>query len=137
MKISQPKHKTKKRKRNSPHGRNENKYSTHGRISISKKAEPFPGYGRVALLERIKDYGSITKAAKSMGMSYRNAWELVASMNKLSKKPLVDRFTGGKGGGGTVVTEHGKKAIVLFWKLRSDLMAFLKKKEKELLELND
>ena len=49
----------------------------------------------------------------------------------------MDRFTGGKGGGGTVVTEHGKKAIVLFWKLRSDLMAFLKKKEKELLELND
>ncbi len=137
MKISQPKHKTKKRKRNSPHGRNENKYSTHGRIWISKKEETFLGYGRVVLLERIIDYGSITKAAKSMGMSYRNAWELVASMNKLSKKPLVDRFTGGKGGGGTVVTEHGKKAIVLFWKLRSDLMAFLKKKEKELLELND
>ena len=113
------------------------KYSINGRIWISKKEETFLGYGRVVLLERIKNYGSITKAAKSMGMSYRNAWELVASMNKLSEKPLVDRFTGGKGGGGTVLTKHGEKAIVLFWKLRSDLIAFLKKKEKKLLELHE
>jgi len=98
MKISQPKHKTKKRKRNSPHGRNENKYSTHGRIWISKKEETFLGYGRVVLLERIIDYGSITKAAKSMGMSYRNAWELVASMNKLSKKTTGGSFYRWKGG---------------------------------------
>lgn len=68
----------------------------------------------MVLLERIKDCGSITKAAKSMGMSYRNAWELVASMNRLSDKPLVDRFTGGKGGGGTVLTKDGEKTITLF-----------------------
>jgi molybdate transport system regulatory protein len=86
----------------------------------------------VVLLERIRDYGSITKAAKSMGMSYRNAWELVASMNKLSEKPLVDRFSGGKGGGGTVLTKHGEKSIALFWKLRSDFLSFLNKKEKKL-----
>lgn len=98
---------------------------------VSRGDKTFLGYGRVVLLERIRDYGSITKAAKSMGMSYRNAWELVASMNKLSEKPLVDRFSGGKGGGGAVLTRHGEKAIGLFWKLRSDLMEFLKKKEKE------
>jgi len=89
MKTSQPKHKTKKRKRTGICSRYENKCSINGRIWISKKEETFLGYGRVVLLERIKDYGSITKAAKSMGMSYRNAWELVASMNKLSEKPLI------------------------------------------------
>lgn len=136
MKTSQPKHKTKKRGETSPRGGHEKKYSINGRIWISKKEETFLGNGRVVLLERIKDYGSITKAAKSMGMSYRNAWELVASMNKLSEKPLVDRFTGGKGGGGTVLTKHGEKAIVLFWKLRSDLISFLKNKEKKLLKLH-
>tara|TARA_B100000315_G_scaffold150307_1_gene139002 strand:- start:10779 stop:11201 length:423 start_codon:yes stop_codon:yes gene_type:complete len=132
MKTSESKHKTKKKKRTSPHRRYENDYSINGRIWISEKEETFLGYGRVVLLERIKDYGSITKAAKSMGMSYRNAWELVASMNKLSEKPLVDRFTGGKGGGGTILTKHGEKAITLFWKLRSDLLSFFEKRKKEL-----
>ena len=67
-----------------------------------------------------------------MGMSYRNAWELVASMNKLAEKPLVNRFSGGKGGGGTFLTKYGENAISLFWKLRSELISFLKNKEKEL-----
>ena len=131
MKTTQSRHKTKKKKRTSPYERYKNDYSINGRIWISEGEETFLGYGRVVLLERIRDYGSITKAAKSMGMSYRNAWELVDSMNKLSDKPLVDRFTGGKGGGGTVLTKHGEKAIAWFWKLSSDFLAFLKKKEKE------
>lgn len=132
MKISEPRHKTIKKKRTGPRESHENDYLLNGRVWISRGEETFLGYGRVVLLERIRDYGSITKAAKSMGMSYRNAWELVESMNKLAEKPVVNRFSGGKGGGGTFLTEHGEKAIVLFWKLRSELISFLKNKEKEL-----
>ena len=132
MKISEPRHKTIKKKRTGPRESHENDYLLNGRVWISKGEETFLGYGRVVLLERIRDYGSITKAAKSMGMSYRNAWELVASMNKLAEKPLVNRFSGGKGGGGTFLTKYGENAISLFWKLRSELISFLKNKEKEL-----
>lgn len=118
-------------------GRNETRgrYSINGRIWISNGEETFLGHGRVVLLEKIKDYGSITQAAKSMGMSYRNAWELVSSMNKQANKPLVDRFTGGKGGGGAVLTIYGEKVITLFWKLHSDFIQFFKEKNKEISEL--
>ncbi len=113
------------------------KYSINGRTWISNGKNTFLGYGRVVLLERIREHGSITKAAKSMGMSYRIAWELVASMNNQANKLLVDRYTGGKGGGGAVVTKYGERAIALFWKLQFDFTTFFEKKRKELSKLYD
>ena len=86
-----------------------------GRVWIDGPEGTFIGYGRVVLLERIKEHGSITKAAKSMKMAYRHAWELVDSMNRQAKDPFVVLATGGKGGGGARVTEAGEKAINLFW----------------------
>jgi molybdate transport system regulatory protein len=65
----------------------------------------FLGYGRVTLLGRIRQYGSISQTAKSMDMSYRHAWDLVDSMNRQSPEPLVETTTGGKGGGGAKITE--------------------------------
>lgn len=92
------------------------KYNVMGRMWIAKGEETFLGYGRIVLLERIKEYGSITRAAKSMGMSYRHAWELVESMNRQAGAPLVETATGGKGGGGAFITPVGEKAISIFWK---------------------
>lgn len=106
-----------------------------GRIWIDGNKETFLGYGRVILLERIQEYGSITKAAKSMEMSYRHAWELVDSMNKQTKKPLVGVATGGRGGGGARLTSEGEKAIKLFWKFYENFQNFLKKEEKKLLNI--
>lgn len=103
-----------------------------GRIWIDGPEGTFIGYGRVVLLERIQEHGSITKAAKSMEMSYRRAWDLVDSMNRQAKKPFVELATGGKGGGGARVTEEGKKAIRLFWRFYDDLQAFLKREEIQL-----
>lgn len=87
-----------------------------GRFWVSAGGETFLGYGRVVLLERIQEHGSITQAAKSMGMAYRHAWELVDSMNRHSRKPLVVSAVGGQQGGGTTVTDEGLKAISFFWK---------------------
>lgn len=101
-----------------------------GRIWIDGTEGTFLGYGRIVLLEKIREHGSITKAAKSMEMSYRHAWELAESMNKQAKKPLVESATGGKGGGGARLTEEGKKAIKLFWKFYEDFQDFLAKEEK-------
>lgn len=79
-------------------------------------------------MECIKEFGSITQAAKSMDMSYRHAWRLIDSMNKQSPYPFVITATGGKKGGGTIVTEHGERAIRLFWKINEEFREFLASK---------
>ena len=103
-----------------------------GRVWIDGPEGTFIGYGRVVLLERIIEHGSITKAAKSMEMSYRRAWDLVDSMNRQARQPFVQLATGGKGGGGALVTTDGIKAINVFWSFHKDLQTFLKREEKKL-----
>lgn len=107
-------------------------YSVKGRIWLAKEDETYLGYGRVILLQRIKEHGSITKAAKSMGMSYRHAWELVESMNRQAGKSLVETATGGKGGGGSVLTSSGEKAVKLFNELNNSFRAYLEQKQEQL-----
>ncbi|MCA1932681.1 MAG: winged helix-turn-helix domain-containing protein, partial [Calditerrivibrio sp.] len=92
--------------------------------------ETFIGYGRIVLLERIKEHGSITKAAKSMDMSYKHAWDLIDSINKNSSKPVVITATGGKNGGGAKLTEHGEQIVKLFWDLQAKLKEFLSENKK-------
>jgi len=103
----------------------------HGHIWIDGAEGTFLGYGRIVLLERIREEGSITKAAKSMSMSYRHAWELVDSMNRQAAKPLVELATGGRGGGGAHLTKEGQEAIVLFWELYADFQTYLKQQRKK------
>jgi molybdate transport system regulatory protein len=103
-----------------------------GRVWIDGTDGTFLGFGRVVLLERIMEQGSITKAAKSMQMAYRHAWDLVDSMNKQAKRPFVELATGGKGGGGARVTEEGKRAIKQFRRFHDDLQSFLKREEKKI-----
>jgi molybdate transport system regulatory protein len=118
------------KKRHSP--RSVGKTDFRGRIWIDGPEGTFIGYGRVVLLERIIEHGSITKAAKSMEMAYRRAWDLVDSMNRQSKEPFVELATGGRGGGGARVTDAGKHAIRTFWKFHKDMEAFLQREEKKL-----
>jgi len=69
------------------------------------------GPGKIGILESIRDGGSISGAARQMGMSYRSAWLLVDSMNSQFKKPVVSTTTGGPRGGSATVTEFGKSLI--------------------------
>ncbi len=107
-------------------------FALKGRLWIEGVDGTFIGFGRVVLLDRIKRYGSISKAAKSMKLSYRRAWELVDSMNRQSRKPVVVTATGGKGGGGARLTETGNAAIEEFWKLYKKLARFLEKENAKL-----
>lgn len=106
-----------------------------GHIWIDGKDGTFIGYGRVALLEKIREFGSITKAAKSLNISYRHAWELIDSMNQQARKPFIETLTGGKGGGGTRLTDEGEQAIVVFHKFSEDFQRFLEQKEKDIFAL--
>lgn len=72
------------------------------------------GPGKIALLEAIQREGSISAAARALGMSYRRAWELVAELNKIFTAPVVERVTGGNGGGGARLTELGEVLLVGF-----------------------
>jgi molybdate transport system regulatory protein len=69
------------------------------------------GPGKVALLEGIKAHGSLSDAARSMGISYRRAWLLIDSVNKSFKIPATVNSTGGRGGGGAEVTAFGSLLI--------------------------
>lgn len=106
-----------------------------GRVWIDGPEGTFIGHGRVVLLERIKEHGSITRAAKSMQMAYRHAWDLVDSMNRQAREPFVELATGGKGGGGARVTEAGERAIKLFWKFHDDFQKFLIREQTKLLPI--
>ena len=84
------------------------------RFWFQKEDKSYLGVGRVELLTRIKNTGSISKAAKEMGMSYKAAWDSIDIMNKLSSTPLVHSSNGGKGGGGSSLTNAGEEAIYAF-----------------------
>lgn len=99
-------------------------YTVQGHIWIEGTEGTFLGVGRITLLERIKEFGSITRAAKSLKMSYRKAWELVESMNRQSPTPLVTASAGGKNGGGAALTAAGENAIETFRKLDSGFKRF-------------
>jgi len=110
-------------------------YSFRGHIWIDGKEGTFIGYGRVILLERIREHGSITKAAKSMSMSYKHAWELIDSMNRQAERPFIETLIGGKGGGGTKLTADGEKAIRMFWVFHKDFQDFLSNEEEKMIAL--
>jgi molybdate transport system regulatory protein len=96
-----------------------------GRLWIDKDDTSFLGKGRIELLERIADHGSISAAARAMGMSYKAAWDAVDAMNNLAEEPLVVRITGGKHGGGTSLTEYGHRMIQLFRVIEGEYNRFL------------
>lgn len=96
-----------------------------GRLWVQRGREAYLGAGRIALLERIRDTGSIAAAARGMRMGYRHAWDLVEQMNRLAPAPLVERITGGRGGGGTRLTLAGVQTIAQFRRAEKSLADFL------------
>ncbi|WP_456025566.1 TOBE domain-containing protein [Pseudomonas capeferrum] len=73
---------------------------------------------RIALLAHIAEQGSITRAAKSAGLSYKAAWDAIDELNNLAQKPLVERSVGGKGGGGARLTAEGERVLRLYQRLQ-------------------
>lgn len=81
----------------------------------------------LALLQAIASNGSINQAAKSVGLSYKAAWERIETLNNLSPMPLIIRQTGGSGGGGTMLTDYGRIFLAkaqLFQQQLKKLIAF-------------
>jgi molybdate transport system regulatory protein len=81
------------------------------RLRIIKGEEIAVGPGKIDLLEAVAATGSITAAARQLGMSYRRAWLLVDTMNRCFKKPVTAAEAGGKRGGGTSLTPLGAEVV--------------------------
>jgi len=74
---------------------------------------------RLALLEQIAEQGSITRAAKAAGLSYKAAWDAIDELNNLAERPLVSRSVGGKGGGGAQLTAAGERLLSLYRRVQA------------------
>jgi len=74
---------------------------------------------RIALLQHIADQGSITRAAKAAGISYKAAWDAIDELNNLASQPLVERSTGGRGGGGARLSAEGERVLRLYQRLQN------------------
>ena len=91
------------------------------KVWLEKDGKLFMGWGRATLLERIDQLGSISAAAKSMKLAYRNAWLWVEAMNRLAPTPLVEKATGGSHGGYARLTEAGRKIVDDYKEKRSQV----------------
>ena len=101
-------------------------------LTLRLQQKLFADPRRIALLKQIEQTGSISQGAKNAGISYKSAWDAINEMNTLSEHPLVDRATGGKGGGGAIVTRYGQRLIQLY-----DLLAQIQQKAFDVLSDDD
>jgi molybdate transport system regulatory protein len=85
-------------------------------VYLSEKEHKL-GPGKVRLLEAIGNSGSISAAARSMGMAYRHAWELVDDLNRCFATPVVAMSIGGRDGGGAKLTPWGQELIERFHRM--------------------
>lgn len=99
---------------------------------VQKEAQNFLGGNRIDLLEQIDQCGSISTAAKAAGMSYKTAWDALNLMNNLADQPLTVAATGGSGGGGTRLTEEGKKVVRLYRLIEAEHQGMLTRLEEDL-----
>lgn len=100
-------------------------FQIKSRIWIEGTKGIFLGEGRIHLLKAIDQEGSLSKAAKSLNMSYKKAWNLVDAINKSAPQPIVKKSTGGNGGGGTTITAYGKNKIAQFETLKQKCWDFM------------
>ena len=103
-------------------------------VAVSLKRGLFPRIGleRIALLEAVDELGSITAAAKRLGLSYKGAWDIVQALNNLFAAPLIEAAPGGRSGGAASVTPRGREVAVAFRRVQAEIDAAVAKLEANL-----
>lgn len=105
-----------------------------GRFGVDLDAGSFLGDTRIRLLEAIERCGSISQAAKEVPLSYKAAWDAVDAMNNLAEKPLVERAVGGRHGGGTLLTDYGRRVVAVYRAMEAEYQLAL---DRVVASLND
>ena len=96
-------------------------------VRIDLDSEGRIGPGKIQLLENIRSCGSISAAGRAMDMSYKRAWDLVDEINRICRHPAVERQTGGKNGGGAVLTPFGMSLVARYRKIERDAASAVRK----------
>lgn len=96
-------------------------------LRIDFDADNRIGPGKIQLLERIAECGSISAAGRAMDMSYKRAWDLVDEINRICGQAVVTRRTGGKQGGGAALTSFGASLVERYRRIESAALAAAKK----------
>src|ERR1700680_1006532 len=86
-------------------------------VRIDLDTEGRIGPGKIQLLENIHACGSISAAGRAMDMSYKRAWDLVDEINRICRHAAVERQTGGKKGGGAILTPFGLSLVARYRKI--------------------
>lgn len=95
------------------------------KIWIETENGIFLGEGRVQLLKKIDETGSLNKASKALNISYQKAWRLIDEVSKTTKQTIIETKIGGAKGGGTSLTPYGKSLIIIFETINKDCWEFL------------
>jgi molybdate transport system regulatory protein len=90
------------------------------------------GPGKIALLERMRDCGSLSQAARELNMSYRRAWQLLDSLNTSFNAPVIVTSVGGKGGGGSEITKLGLALVDTYRALEKEMTMLAQQRFKPL-----
>ena len=112
------------------------RFTVGGAIWLTVGGESFGGKARIELLRAIVDTGSITHAAKAVGISYKSAWDAIDTMNTLAGEQLVARSAGGRGGGSTQLTPRGLPLVERFGQIDAVHQRFLKLLDDESIDLD-
>src|SRR6478609_489285 len=96
-------------------------------VRIDLDSEGRIGPGKIALLEHIRECGSISAAGRAMDMSYKRAWDLVDEINRICRQAAVERQTGGKNGGGATLTPFGATLVARYRKIERDAASAARK----------
>lgn len=101
-------------------------------LQLRKGSDSRIGADRIRLLETIGARGSISAAAKDLGLSYKGAWDAVQALNNLFERPLVTAQPGGRSGGAAAVTPAGQAVILAFHKVEAELSQVVEQLERHL-----
>ena len=108
-----------------------------GKLLIDTAMGSFLGDKRIRLLEAIAQHGSILQAAKAVPMAYKAAWDAVDDMNNVAPEPLVLRATGGRHGGGSELTDFGRRLLAFYRALEQESQAAMARLSQQLTRAGD
>lgn len=110
-------------------------YTVAGTLWIAFEGERCFGPGRMELLQLIETTGSINKAAKMMGMSYKKAWKMISELNNQLNEPIVVTQAGGESGGGSMLTAAAISLMAYHTGMRERFLQFLASEKQRLLNI--
>jgi molybdate transport system regulatory protein len=110
------------------------RHRLRGRLEVDTEFGSFLGDTRIRLLEANDQHGSITQAARAVPLSYKAAWDAIDAMNNLADQPLVVRSAGGRKGGGTLLTDYGRRTVALYRALDAEYQAAIERLSETLSE---